>query len=111
MTDSTQALTLTAFLDWMIAIDEDRHAFRDLAEVMRYTGKAELAAFLDEQEARVLAECEAKRRIVIEHAENRYRVDPCDAHDADGRTVPCATLLAIAAIYSSHPAYREEWKP
>jgi hypothetical protein len=58
----------------------------------------------------LLAECEAKRRIVIEHAENRYRVDPCDAHDADGRTVPCATLLALAAVYADHSDYREEWK-
>jgi hypothetical protein len=56
---------------------------------------------------RVLAEVEAKRRIIAEH----HPVDPCDAHDASFDTIPCDTLLALASVYAEHPDYREEWKP
>lgn len=47
--------------------------------------------------ARVLAECEAKRRIV----------ELCDGFDEQGREV--RQLLALP--YADHPDYREEWKP
>lgn len=58
--------------------------------------------------ARVLAECEAKRRIVALHGE----VDPCDAHDgATFETVDCETLQVLALPYADHPDYRQEWKP
>lgn len=57
--------------------------------------------------ARVLREVEAKRRILDEH----YPVDPCDAHDASARTIPCDTLLLLALPYAGHEAYREEWRP
>lgn len=58
---------------------------------------------------RTLAECEAKRRIVELHGVNEYRVDPCDAHDANLETIPCETLRALAAVYAGHPDYRSEW--
>ena len=58
--------------------------------------------------ARVLAECEANRRIVALHGE----VDPCDAHDgATFETVDCETLQVLALPYADHPDYRQEWKP
>lgn len=48
--------------------------------------------------ARVLAECQAKRRIVAPWVgtvtENEARV-----------------LLALAAVYADHPDYSEEWRP
>lgn len=75
--------------------------------------------------ARVLAECEAKRRIVEEHP-------PTDPIDRDGTCYcqrclgqgtdvgypdewvqawhPCPTLRLLAAIYADHPDYREEWR-
>lgn len=57
-----------------------------------------------------LAECEAKRRIVSEHGgQPPYHVDPCDAHDAAGATIPCDTLRALASVYADHPDYRPEW--
>jgi hypothetical protein len=76
---------------------------------------------------RVLAECEAKRRIVELHeslvgdpyGEIKDRVvywcALCDQdrdyigipHEEDG----CETLRALGAIYADHPDYREEWKP
>jgi uncharacterized protein DUF6221 len=34
-----------------------------------------------------------------------------DVYDASLQTMPCATLQAIAAVWSGHPDYRTEWKP
>lgn len=57
--------------------------------------------------ARVLAECEAKRRIVKAAADDS---DPHDYwhgwNDAHG-----LALAALALPYADHPDYREEWKP
>lgn len=60
--------------------------------------------------ARVLAECEAKRRIVS-HCDLLIR-GPEFGHftesDGDsGRTI----LRALALPYADHPDYREEWRP
>ena len=81
--------------------------------------------------ARVLAECEAKRRIVTEH-EITYHVhhrravgtpagfvdvadsghyQRCDADDLDGaEPFGCATLQALAGIYADHPDYDPAWR-
>jgi hypothetical protein len=67
--------------------------------------------------ARVLAECEAKRRIVEEHA--RVWVNPLHAPDPamqrymhKGRTNGLYfALQALALPYADHPDYREEWRP
>ena len=48
--------------------------------------------------ARVLAECDAKRRIV-EMAVDGYEYNPNP------------TLRYLAAVYADHPDYREEWRP
>lgn len=69
--------------------------------------------------ARVLAECEAKRRIVEEHSDG--------GKDWDGQRFvhwcrrcagrrghepwPCPTLRALALPYADHPDYRQEWRP
>lgn len=62
---------------------------------------------------RVLAECEAKRRIVGLHT---YEwMGPDDAaekgceHDYD--PWPCPTLRNLASVYADHPDYRDEWRP
>lgn len=52
-----------------------------------------------------IREVEAKRRIISAH----YPVDPCDAHDASLKSVPCETLCALALVYSDHPDYDPEW--
>lgn len=69
--------------------------------------------------ARVLAECEAKRRIVEEHA--LVRIDrpdlhpdacaACGCHETYPTRWPCRTLRYIATAYADHPSYREEWRP
>ena len=76
--------------------------------------------------ARVLREVEAKRTILVEHSLTHEVIPPsyqagtgldfgCEnCHDWDGVTEGrgyCGTLRALAAIYSDHPDYRQEWKP
>lgn len=66
--------------------------------------------------ARVLAECAAKRAILLENegiVEGIERLStalPMDLNqdpDAHWRT---ATLKHLAAVYQDHPDYRQEWK-
>jgi hypothetical protein len=73
--------------------------------------------------ARVLAECEAKRRIIEEHAPDKgYELDTChrcadwedpgwDHEPPPSVVYPCLTLRALALPYASHPDYRDEWRP
>lgn len=84
--------------------------------------------------ARVLAECEAKRRIVSTHAvvtedhtgawwalgnpgsePVRTGCDNCRKAGVDGEDYlvngPCDTLRALAAVYADHPDYDEAWRP
>lgn len=55
--------------------------------------------------ARVLAECDAKRRIVERHPRDHAS---CATY-WDRET--CAALLDLAAVYADHPDYQQEWKP
>ena len=70
--------------------------------------------------ARVLAECEAKRAVIEQHGpgEGHYR-DYCETcaewwaaeigEGPPGVRFPCPTLRAVAAAYSNHPDYQQEW--
>lgn len=67
---------------------------------------------------RVLAECEAKRRVVALHRDVRRPgwglIAPhlCSECGADGFAVwPCETLRLLALPYADHPDYHEEWRP
>jgi hypothetical protein len=85
---------------------------------------------------RVLAECEAKRRIVEFHSPSRHPLnlladrrpdrysqkredlglvcEECSGHDdpyIDQEPWPCRTLAALALPYADHSDYREEWRP
>lgn len=90
---TTATATLTQFLRARIAEDE---ATARVANDWNFTA-----------EARVLAECEAKRRIV-ESAE--FVRDTPSIHD-DARTFMSNVLRRLAAVYAEHPDYREEWRP
>lgn len=66
--------------------------------------------------ARVLAECEAKRRIVMLHHCAPAVGEPWDpvcTVEGYGVTTPndCDTLRALALPYADHPDYRDEWRP
>lgn len=52
---------------------------------------------------RVLAECEAKRRIVGLCSDTYIPVDA-------GRFIAAAVLAALALPYADHPNFREEWR-
>ncbi len=54
------------------------------------------------QPARVLAECEAKRRIVEQ--QTMFRPDMLGYRERQ-------TLCLLALPYADHQAYREEWRP
>ena len=56
--------------------------------------------------ARILREVVAKRALMASHDIGR---DPCEAHDAMYESVPCDVILHLAAIYSDHPDFNEEW--
>lgn len=53
--------------------------------------------------ARVLAECEAKRRIVERHLANRLASDEVEFETE-------LVLRALASVYADHPDFREEWR-
>lgn len=56
----------------------------------------------------LLADVQAKRRILDIHAIGN---DPCDAHDASMRSIPCDTVLLLALPFANHEDYQEAWRP
>lgn len=59
---------------------------------------------------RVLADCEAKRRIVERLSRVIGNEPPTSTLDEDGwELLAWETLFALASVYASHPDHREEW--
>lgn len=113
---TTATLTLTEFLLARIAEDE-----ASVAAIRRppmwqsriSTLNGDLSQFVARQHpARVLAECEAKRRI-LHAAQFADEVEGGGAAivmlDGYPRDRRWGVLPALAAVYSDHPDYREEW--
>lgn len=113
-------MTITEFL--LAQIAEDEMAIDGLVEVdyrpriaADASGTRTRSKSSADLKARLVAECEAKRRIVQLHGR-------CDAHDrpgdecdacqrcGDGSIWPCDTLLAVASGYADRPDFREEWR-
>lgn len=105
--------TLTEFLLARIAEDEVK-IHGDWSE-----GRG-MHIITEEMHGRMLAECEAKRRIVAEHGPLRFygpdrplRCTTCavwEEDDYDGPPsvdYPCLTLRALALPYADHPDYRD----
>lgn len=66
----------------------------------------------ERQPSRVLAECEAKRRIMGAHVHSLNVDDsPRDCVTCGHRGGYCSTLRALALPYADHEDYRQEWKP
>ena len=65
--------------------------------------------------ARVLAECEAKRRIVELHRENVHgdNCKLCGYGDdrSEGDSWPCTSLRLLALPHADHPDYNQSWRP
>ena len=124
-------MTLTEFL--LARIAEDEAAARDAGERRGLPYESPLYVVDDNYRhdqvgiypERVLAECEAKRRIVGIHELDPIEVYSwgttgggcglCDHSCETGGDTwghdPCETLKALALPYADHPDYRQEWKP
>jgi hypothetical protein len=59
--------------------------------------------------ARVLAEGDAKRRLVEMHDREAFWDRPA-ACSEDGMTFPCETLRLLALPYDNYPGYDEGWR-
>ena len=102
----TGLVTLTDFILARIAEDEAWARIEGAA----YLRAHDPSALVDEPKTpalfpRVLAECEAKRRIV----EEALSAPPTSQFDGV-RESGAWTLRALAAIYADHPDYRGEWR-
>lgn len=100
--------TLTEFLLVRIAEDEAeaRHYLDDLAACPPSAYDMAQVGWIEAGSPdRVLAECEAKRRIV-----ETFEGDDADLYDDSWKGADmCARILAT--VYADHPDYREEWRP
>ena len=135
---TTATLTLTEFLLARIAEDEEaaRRGISGQADpengwgLAQYQGVAGLTLtphvghihervqgehIIRWHPARVLAECEAKRRIVERHRgfgfDEEWAPEGYCGECEGTLSSPCATLRLLALPYADHPDYREEWRP
>lgn len=112
MTD-TATLTLADFLS--ARLDEDEAVARRATEFWAGAagGQPEVVDHVFRHDpARVLAEVDAKRRIVEEHSPHpEVYGDYCPSEDGRYRLDHCPTLRLLALPYAEHDDYREEWRP
>ncbi len=107
---TTRTQSLAGFLLARIAEDEVKARHRD--EVTFGPERRRIAdesRFDPHDPARVLAECEAKRRIV-----ERFNLlaEGGDGHEAMyRRSEMVGVLRALALPYADHPEFRSEWRP
>jgi hypothetical protein len=111
------AVTLVEFLTAML--DRDEAAVRRIADCDYFHGvesdaEVEVLRFADP--ARVLAEVEAKRRIIAEHADGEdHECEPrfgeIDWTTGRQHLLPCPTLRLLALPYADHEDYDEAWRP
>jgi hypothetical protein len=118
------AQSLSAFLEARIAHDEavarEAIAMRDRIDYTNPPTVPDLGFMAFEDlgvpavvvgPERVLAECEAKRRIVDACSSVMGNEDPHASLDEDGWvSLMWETMYALALPYAAHPDYREEWR-
>jgi len=113
---TTRTLTLTEFLLARIAEDEAaaRESYEAVPPAFGAYGRLMLAAidYLIVDPDRVLADCEAKRRIVEVHRNHERDVTPYGVSlDNTARFALEDVCRTLASSYSDHPDYRQEWRP
>ena len=99
-------MTLTEFLT--ARLDEDEAAAK------RFAGKQvwdQIANGGPVPDPRPLREVDAKRKILAAHAVyEMYHDEYCSScGDVPQVAYPCATVLALAAVWSDHPDYDKGW--
>jgi hypothetical protein len=102
-------VTLAEFLLARVAEDEASITHRDIAEALRNQAMPLVADWVTQQHERLLAECEAKRRIVSD----RERIDRSANDDEWSSGYSDANydaLRALALPYADHPDFRAEWQ-
>jgi hypothetical protein len=80
---------------------ESDHTYQDSAYVDRF------------DPARMLAECEAKRRIIRQYERARFAVAVTEAQEPFLRGVATgldAAMIVLAQPYVDHPDYNPEWR-
>lgn len=113
-------MSIAEFLLARIAEDEEQ-ANRSKADEAMNPNLRLPASWIHGVAARVLAECEAKRRIVELHSvASTYQggtyCAECQSEELEGPwsrrddLYPCPTLEALASVYADHPDYRDEWR-
>jgi hypothetical protein len=107
-------MTITEFLEARIAEDEAEAREMGLREWSD-------GAWSDEHEAKILAECKAKRAILEDHgyaATNSCALNPEHSHSCDhglgfqphDEAVSAFKILTnMAAVYKGHPDYDPQW--
>jgi hypothetical protein len=120
------SMTLTDFLLARIAEDEAAAPDGSLwlgGEMPWLLGEGDPPNFpITVDPRRVLAECEAKRRIVDLHQDYGCTAAGTEGHETcgdrewcytcgEGSSHPCDTLTALALPYADHPDFRDFWLP
>ena len=122
----TRTQTLTGFLLARIA-DDERFARDALARAsiydaghlrwnwLRTDGESSTWEPTNHSPERVIAECEAKRALLIDHAvydgDGLGRCGACaDAYVAVPWDGLCDVAQILASVYSDHPDYMPEWR-
>jgi len=97
--------TLTEWLLRQVGVDQDglTRTYSDLAEALRGQGMPTSAVWMTEQCARVLAACDAKRRIIVRCSETQLSRSEEAVHLAN------QTLRDLAREYAARPGY-ETWR-
>ena len=95
------------------AIREEKWRFGKQGRVAVADHGAHAAHIARHDPARVLAECEAKRRIVAAHVTHPVHAVDSGEYVGDGCSCgypfPCVTLRALASVYADREGFREEW--
>lgn len=115
--DIERVAVMIKLIDWLLEqiAEDERVATADQSEPA--TGPAGEAAPSEAtatwDPARVLAECEAKRRILSLHV--AWSPGWCKTCNVPGNLLGsphgCPTVRVLAATYASRPGYCAEWRP
>jgi Family of unknown function (DUF6221) len=93
-----------------VTSDPDPAAVAEAYGLEPRTGRQVAGHIARHDPARVLREVEAKRRIIDHHKPVRHEGRTM-CHSCLGAVTfwPCPTLQHLAAVWSDHPDYRQEW--